>query len=194
MPTLLPKSWRKAAGPAPAPLVLPAAGLDGAGVLNLREHGHAAIAACSTVNFALRTTGEQNALVASFGRFLNSLSGPTQILVRTRRMDLTGLVADLENAAGALPHPALEHAARDHAAFLADLSAHQQLLGRQVLLVAREPAAADAEQAGLRLSRRHADAGAALAGAQVAVAPYTPAGAHSLLADALAPENPGGLQ
>jgi hypothetical protein len=192
MPSVLPKSWRKAAGPAPAPLVLPAAGLDGAGVLDVREHGHSGIAACSTVNFALRTTGEQNALVASFGRFLNSLSGPTQILVRTRRVDLTTLVADLEHEAGALPHPALEAAARDHAAFLADLSAHQQLLGRQVLLVAREPAAGGADQAALRISRRHAEAGAALAGAQVTVAPYTPAGAHALLADALAPQSPGG--
>ena len=107
-------------------------------------------------------------------------------------MDLSGLVAELEDAAGALPHPALEHAARDHAAFLADLSAHQQLLGRQVLLVAREPAAGDAEAAGLRLSRRHGEAGAALAGAQVTVAPYTPAGANSLLADALSPETRGG--
>lgn len=192
MPSVLPKVWRTAAGPSPAPLVLPAADLDGAGVLDVREHGHAGIAACSTVNFALRTTGEQNALVASFGRFLNSLSGPTQILVRTRRMDLSGLVADLRRDAGALPHPALEAAARDHALFLADLSAHQQLLGRQVLLVAREPSAGSAEQAALRLSRRHAEAGAALAGAQVTVAPYTPEGAYGLLADALTPENPGG--
>lgn len=192
LPSVLPKAWRKAAGPAPAPLVLPAAGLDGSGVLNVREHGYAGIAACSTVNFALRTTGEQNALVASFGRFLNSLSGPTQILVRTRRIDLSGLVADLEHEASALPHPALEAAARDHAVFLSDLSAHQQLLGRQVLLVAREPAPTDAGQAALRISRRHAEAGAALAGAQVTVAPYTPEGAHALLADALAPQNPGG--
>ena len=52
LPSVLPKAWRKAAGSAPAPLVLPAAGLDGAGVLDVREHGHAAIAACSTVNCA----------------------------------------------------------------------------------------------------------------------------------------------
>ena len=194
MPSILPKSWRNAAGPRPAPLVLAAAGVDGAGVLDVREHGYAQIAACTTVNFALRTGGEQNALVQGFGRFLNSLSGPTQILVRTRRMDLTHLVADLEQAAGSLPHPHLEDACRDHAAFLADLSAHQQLLGRQVLLIAREPQAAAASDAGLRLARRHAEAGSVLAGAQVTVAPFTPAGAYALLADAIANENPGGAQ
>lgn len=194
MPSILPKTWRKAAGPRPAPLVLPAAGVDGAGVLDVREHGYAQIAACTTVNFQLRTGTEQNGLVTGFGRFLNSLSGPIQILVRTRRMDLRGLVAELEDAAGALPHPQLEDACRDHAAFLADLSAHQQLLGRQVLLIAREPQAQAASDAGLRLARRHAEADAVLAGAQVSVVPFTPAGAYGLLADAIANENPGGLQ
>lgn len=194
MPSILPKAWRNAAGPRPSPLVLPAAGVDGAGVLDVREHGYAQIAACTTVNFALRTGGEQNALVQGFGRFLNSLSGPTQILVRTRRMNLSALVSELEGVAGALPHPQLEDACRDHAAFLADLSRHQQLLGRQVLLVAREPHAQAASDAGLRLARRHAEAGAVLAGAQVAVVPFTPAGAYGLLADAIANENHGGAQ
>jgi hypothetical protein len=193
MPSILPKAWRAAAGPRPAPLVLPAAGVDGAGVLDVREHGYAQIAAATTVNFALRTGGEQNALVQGFGRFLNSLSGPTQILVRTRHMDLTDLVAELEQAAASLPHQQLEDACRDHAAFLANLSTRQQLLGRQ-LLIAREPQAGAASDAGLRLSRRHAEAGAVLAGAQVSVVPFTPAGAYSLLADAIANENPGGVQ
>jgi hypothetical protein len=190
MPTVLPKAWRKAAGPRPSPLVLPAAGIDGAGVLDVREHGHAGIAAASTVNFSLRTTGEQNALVAGFGRFLNSLCGPVQILVRTHRVDLSGLVADLEQAAGGLAHPALEAAARDHAAFLTQLSGRQQLLGRQVLLVAREPAAGTAEEAGSRIAHRQQEAAAALAGAQVTVAPYTIEGVLALLADAAAQNDP----
>ena len=166
----------KAQGRAPASLALLAVGVDEAGILDLREHGHAGIAACSTVNFSLRTPGEQNALVAGFGRFLNSLSGPVQILIRTRRIDLSTLVADLEHAAGGLEHPALEAAARDHAAFLAEISARQQLLGRQVLLIAREPSAGGASEAGARISRRHADAGAVLGGAQVQVSAFTPAG------------------
>ena len=140
MPSFLPAAWRKAAGRSPAPLDLPARGVDQAGVLDLAEHGVAGIAACSTVNFSLRSVGEQNALVGCFGRFLNALSGPTQILVRTRRIDLQPLVDDLEHTAGGLAHPALEAAAREHAAFLADLSSRQQLLGRQVLLTVREPA------------------------------------------------------
>ena len=185
LPSILPKAWRAAQGPAPAPLQLPADGVDAVGIVSLREHGHAGIAAASTVNFSLRTPGEQNALVAGFGRFLNSLSGPVQILIRTRRLDLTALVDDLEDTAGALPHPHLEAAARDHAAFLTQLGAGQQLLSRQVLLVAREPSAGGGSEAGARIARRHQEAAAALTGAEVRIVAFTPAGTSALLADAV---------
>jgi hypothetical protein len=185
LPSILPKAWRQAQGPLPAPLELPADGIDEVGILSLREHGHAGIAAASTVNFSLRTPGEQNALVAGFGRFLNALSGPVQILVRTRRLDLTALVGDLEHAAGGLAHPHLEAAALDHAAFLAELSARQQLLSRQVLVVAREPAAGGSAEAGARIARRQQEAAAALTGAEVRIVSFTPAGTSALLADAV---------
>jgi hypothetical protein len=191
LPSILPKAWRKAQGRPPAPLRLPADGIDAVGMLALREHGHAGIAAASTVNFSLRTPGEQNALVAGFGRFLNSLSGPVQILVRTRRLDLSALVSDLEHAAFALPHPQLEAACLDHAAFLADLSARQQLLSRQVLVVAREPAAGGASEAAARIARRYQEASAALSGAEIRIAAFTPAGATALLADAVTDPAPG---
>ncbi len=128
-------------GPLPAPLKLPARGVAGDGLIDLGPDGVAAVAEVSTVSFALRTPDEQDELVAVFGRWLNSLSGPVQILVRAERVDLSETVADLHRSAPQLPHPALAHAAREHADFLADLSARHDLLRRQVLLVIREPTA-----------------------------------------------------
>ena len=69
-------------GPLPALLKLPARGVIGDGLVDLGPDGVAAVAEVSTVSFALRTPDEQDALVAVFGRWLNSLSGPVQILVR----------------------------------------------------------------------------------------------------------------
>ncbi|OXM60933.1 PrgI family protein [Amycolatopsis vastitatis] len=126
-----------------APLELPATGVADtgarAGVVDLGSDGLAVIAACGTVNFSLRTPGEQEALVAAFARYLHSLTAPVQILVRAERLDLVPQIAQLRDRAGGLPHPALEAAALDHADFLAELSAHADLLRRQVLLVLREP-------------------------------------------------------
>ncbi|TVT22630.1 PrgI family protein, partial [Amycolatopsis acidiphila] len=127
----------------PAPLELPASGVADtgaqAGIVDLGTDGLAVIAVCSTVNFSLRTPGEQEALVASFARYLHSLTAPVQILVRAERLDLAPQIAELRARAGGLPHPALEAAARDHADYLAELTAQADLLRRQVLLVLREP-------------------------------------------------------
>ncbi|GLZ37856.1 PrgI family protein [Actinokineospora sp. NBRC 105648] len=125
--------------PTPAALHLPATGVGDTGVVDLGPDGMAVIAVASTVNFALRTPAEQESLVAGFARYLHSLSGPVQVLVRTERLDLSQQIAELRDRASALPHAALEAAAVEHADYLAQLSADNDLLRRQVLLVLREP-------------------------------------------------------
>ncbi|WP_075737761.1 PrgI family protein [Streptomyces acidiscabies] len=148
----------------PAALRLPAESVTEAGVIDLGTDGIAAIAVCGTVNFALRTPAEQDALVAGFGRYLHSLTTPAQILVRCQRLDLTAQISELRQRATSLPHPALEAAAREHADFLDQLAADSDLLSRQVLLVLREPVRRAASPgalsslARLRKDRRREDA------------------------------------
>lgn len=124
---------------APAALRLPVGAVTDTGVLDLGGEGLAVVAVASTVNFALRTPSEQDALVAAFGGYLHSLAAPVQILVRTHRLDLSGPISELREQAGALAHPALETAALEHAEHLAELAAGSDLLRRQVLLILREP-------------------------------------------------------
>ena len=128
------------AGPPPAPARLLWQLVTADGVIGLGSDGAAAVCAVSTVNFALRSPAEQDALTAAYGRWLHSLTGPVQILIRTGHADLAAAAiqpAAAENAP-ALPDPALEHAALAHAGFLASLGATRQVLTRQVLLVTRE--------------------------------------------------------
>ena len=89
---------------APAPLRLPAQAITSTGLIDLGNDGVAVIAVCSTVNFALRTPQEQEALVAAFARWLHSLTAPIQIVVRAERLDLSKQIRDLRDAAGGLPH------------------------------------------------------------------------------------------
>jgi hypothetical protein len=132
-------------GARPAALHLPATGVHpttsgaGVGVVDLGPDGLALVAVASTVNFALRTPAEQEALVAGFGGYLHSLTGPVQLLVCTQRLDLTSQITELRERAGGLAHPALETAALEHADYLAHLAAQSDLLRRQVLLILREP-------------------------------------------------------
>lgn len=171
------------ARPLPAPLRLPATAISPRGVISLGGDGAVAIAAASTVNFALRTPAEQEALAAAFGRWLNSLQGPAQILIRAHRIDLSAMAARLRDNAAALPHPALERAALGHAAFLGGLAEDRDLLARQVLIAVREPTAD-------RAVRRITDAARALAAAGVAVTPLDGPRAAAVLAACCTPGQP----
>jgi hypothetical protein len=153
-----------AAGPLPAPLRLPVAGVRADGIVDLGADGLAIVCRASAVTFALRTPTEQEALVAGFARFLNSLAEPVEVLVRAEPVDLTPTIDALLDSAPGLPHPALETAARGHARFLAELAERRDLLRREVLVVLRQRGGDDA--AG-RLHRRAAEAGAALGAAGV---------------------------
>lgn len=121
---------------------------SGLGVVDLGADGLCVIGAASTVNFALRTPTEQDALIAGFGRYLHSLTAPVQILVRAERIDLTAQVRDLHARAAALPDRGLAQLAHDHAEFLARLHADADLLRHQVLLVWRDPGATASHPAG----------------------------------------------
>jgi len=167
-----PPEWAPAApGVLPAPLRLPAGRVAPDGSVDLGSDGAAVLLECTTVSFALATPGEQEGMTGAFGRWLNSLTGPAQILIRAERVDLSAAVARLEQTAPLLPHPSLESAALEHAAFLADLAASRDLLRRQVILVIREPAYRGRGDAAVsRAMRRADDAARALAAAGVRAA------------------------
>ncbi len=168
-------------------LRLPVNGVSPDGVIDLGVEGVARIAAAGAVDFSLRTPSEQAGMVAAFGRYLHSLAAPTHLLVRTRRLDLSSQISALRDAAGGLPHPALETAAREHADYLAQLAASTDLLRRQVLLIVREPVAANQDEAArraaeARLGRRLREAIDLLAPAGVVVSPLGAAQTTAVLA------------
>ena len=167
-----PPAWvATSPGPLPAPLRLPLAGVDADGVVDLGADGLAVICRASSVTFSLRTPTEQEALVAGFARWCNSLAEPTQVVVRAEPVDLTPMIDALLDAALGLPHPGLEQAAREHARFLTDLAARRSLLRREVLVVLRQPPSSNStgEGARERLRRRAAEAVTALAAAGVSL-------------------------
>ncbi|MGW2057767.1 PrgI family protein [Streptomyces sp. NPDC001840] len=193
LPAVTPGRWAKAAGPSPAVARMPYEGVTAGGVLNLGREGNAALATCSTVNFELRSAAEQQGLTAAFARWLNSLTGPTQLLVRCHRIDLAPLADALQEDAAALPHPALERAARAHADFLGDLACGGNLLGRQIVLVAREePVAHGARRhagEGRVLQRVH-EAARALTSAEITVTPLDAEQSAGLVRAACNPDAP----
>ena len=160
----------------PAPLRSPVTSISAAGVLT-SEGSNKVLIACGTTNIHLRTGGEQAALLDGFGRFLNSLTGPAQILVAAQRHDLTPYAQATADVAPRLPHPALQAAADGYAAFLLDLDAERDPLHRQVLaVVTGEHAAEGAVRAlsGLGVEAAALDGPAVAAALTGAVDPFSP--------------------
>ncbi len=122
-----------------APLQFPVGDVTEPGVLDLGPDGAAALVECGTVNLALRTGTETNAVLGAFARALNALNGPFQFAVTAHRVDLAQAAEACARQAGALAHPVLEARAREHAAFLRHLADGTDLTARRVLLIVREP-------------------------------------------------------
>ncbi len=175
-------------GPLPAPLRLPLSSIDGDGVVDLGADGLVVICRASSVTFALRTPTEQEALVAGFARWCNSLSEPAQVVVRAEPVDLTSMIDAILDAAPGLAHPGLEAAAREHAGFLAELAERRRLLHREVLVVLRQPRATTGDGGGReRLLRRAEEAVSALGAAGVTLRVLDGPAATSCLWAALDP-------
>lgn len=149
----------------PAPLTLPVRQVTGEAVVDLGRDGAAVLLACTASDLALWTAEEQDAAVAAFGRWCNAITGPVQLVVSAEPANLATLTGRLVAAAPGLPHPALEAAAREHAAFLTSLAARHTVVRRQVWLVLRDPS--PLEIAAPVLARRADDAIAGLATAGV---------------------------
>lgn len=147
----------------PAPLNLPFAGLDDRGVVDLGPDGAALMARASTVNFGLRTAEEQDILLGSFARWLNSLSGPAQIVSTNAPADVREYAELLRRRAQGMPHPQLERAAQRHAEFLDGLAATRVLLTRNVHLALREQGKAAPQ----RLLQRVDDAASHLSACEI---------------------------
>ena len=176
----------------PAPLKLPADAIAEDGQITL-GNTRAAIVAATTINLALRTNDEQAALIDAYGRWLNSLSAPTQVVVSAQPVNLRSHARTLAATAPSLPHPGLVEACADHAAFLEQLAVQRDPLRRQVLVVGRAPSA---DRAGSAARRRADDTVRALTGlgitARVLDGPAATA-AIAAAADPYRPSRPGGL-
>ena len=69
------------------------------GVMILKNKALRAVMMVSSLNFALKSDEEQSAIIYQFQNFLNSLDFPCQIIIQSRKLNITGYldkVKDLE--------------------------------------------------------------------------------------------------
>jgi PrgI family protein len=172
-----------------APLDLPVRSVIRSGLIELDNDRFALLLRASGTGFSLRSEEEQTALVEAFGRFLNALAEPIEIVVRSEPVELAPLLARLQEQADVLPVAALAEAARAHLRFLAELAAREGVRRREILLIL-STRAREKQNAQLELKRRAGEAQELLRAAGVELRPLDGEQAAALLARALDPPGP----
>jgi len=102
-------------------------------VLRLRGGDYRAVLQAGSVNFALKSDAEQEAIIAGYRRFLNGLAYPLQVLVRVVPTDVEGYLAGLRGAVKGTD--ALRRLALDHEAFVRRTARERTLLDRRFFVV-----------------------------------------------------------
>jgi hypothetical protein len=172
-----------------APLDLPVRTILHTGLVELDGGSFALLLRASGTGFSLRSEEEQTALVEAFGRFLNALAEPIEIVIRSEPVELAPLLARLQEQADVLPVAALAQAARAHLRFLSELAAREGVRRREILLVL-STRAREKQGAQLELRRRAGEAQQLLRAAAVELRLLEGEQAAALLARALDPPGP----
>lgn len=99
---------------------------DGSSRMVLRVH---------PINFELKSEEEQDAIIISFQRVLNSLKFPIQIVVRSLKTELGPYLARLSNRAYAQQNPLLQEQTLKYIDFLKNLVDYAQIMRKEFYII-----------------------------------------------------------
>jgi hypothetical protein len=88
------------------------------GVVILKDNGYRGILMCSAMNFALKSEGEQAAIIGGFQSFLNTLDFSVEIVVHSRKMDIRPYLALLEERLNAQQSELMRIQVREYIQFV----------------------------------------------------------------------------
>ena len=86
--------------------------------LMLKNGGIRAVLLVASMNFSLKSEEEQNAITVSYQQFLNTLTFPVQIVIRSTKLNVDAYIGDLEAKAEKQKNPLLKEQTLDYARFI----------------------------------------------------------------------------
>ena len=104
-------------------------------VLVLKNRAMRGILMVSSQNFALKSEDEQEATIFQFQGFLNSLDFPIQILIQSRRLNITGYIKGLEQLIEKQENPLLKKQTQDYKMFVEDLITKGSIMAKNFFVV-----------------------------------------------------------
>lgn len=124
------------------------------GIVILKDGGMRSILLCSSLNFALKSEDERNAILLQFQDFLNSLDFSIEILVQSRKLDIRPYLALLEERETQQENNLLKIQVREYIEFIKNFTESTNIMTKHFFIVVPySPAIIGAGSAGEFASR-----------------------------------------
>jgi hypothetical protein len=91
------------------------------GVMIMSDHSMKGILLVSSINFALKSDEEQGAIIYNFQNFLNSLDFSCQIVINSRKVNITGYIDKLKELEKSQKNELLKIQTTDYRKFIEEL-------------------------------------------------------------------------
>jgi hypothetical protein len=105
------------------------------GVVILKDGGMRMVLMASSINLALKSAPEQEAVIAQFQDFLNSLEFPAQFFVESRKLDIRPYVAILEERLAGELDDLMKLQIREYIAFIRDFTDRANIMSKNFFIV-----------------------------------------------------------
>jgi len=101
----------------------------------LKDGTMRAVLAVASVNFALKSEEEQNATIAAYTQFLNSLEYPLQIVIQSRKLNIDEYLTRLEKAQKEQTNELLKVQIADYRSFVKELVTLGEIMSKRFFVV-----------------------------------------------------------
>lgn len=89
----------------------------------------------SSINFALKSEDEQQAVIQGYMQFLNTLEHPIQISIQSRKMNIDGYLARLKEQEDTITNELLKTQIRDYTSFINELVDLGEIMQKRFFVV-----------------------------------------------------------
>ncbi len=101
----------------------------------MRDSTLRAVVLCSSINFALKSEEEQNALIQAYAQFLNSLDWPLQIVIQSRKLNIDKYVEELQNLSKQQPNELLRVLTDEYLSYIKELVSLGEIMTKRFYIV-----------------------------------------------------------
>ena len=105
------------------------------GIIILKDNALRAVMIVSSLNFALKSQDEQESIIYQFQEFLNSLDFSCQILVQSRKLNITGYLEKLEELEGKQTNELLKIQTGEYRKFIEELIKGGSIMSKNFYIV-----------------------------------------------------------